>query len=521
MIYAFDEYELEPAKGELRRAGHVVDIEPQVFAVLETLIARRDGLVTRDDLVDAVWNGRIVSETAISSRIKSARQAIGDDGVSQRHIKTLRGRGYRFLSDVETIPTGQLSADFKRLTPQTPVQVNAVESRPSIAVLPFQLAGVAGKHAFMADAMPQDLITELSCLRWLFVIARNSSFQLRGQDASLDHVRSRLKAAYCLSGVLEFFGGRMAVMLELADTRTGGVVWADRIEADLDTVHEVRAQMVSHIVRALDLNITSNEAQSARLKPTENLDAWSLYHLGLERMYRFNRADNEAASDLFGRAIALDNQFARAQAGLSFTYHQTALLRYDDNADAALKASRKAAEKALELDGLDPFSNHVMGRALYLGGEVEAGMPWLERAVHLCPNYAQALYTRGMSDFVCGRADACDRNIDKALALSPIDPLSYAMIAARAFTSIIREDYGAAAVWSRKSSQTPGAHILITMIDLVASELAGDGDRSGRLAAQIRQKAPNMSRAEFFRSFPFQQELLRRRIEQPLLKYGF
>src|SRR5262249_32586321 len=156
---------------------------------------------------------------------------------------------------------------------------DAPARRPSIAVLPFTLVGVAGPYASIAEALPHDLIVELSRLRWLFVIARGSSFQFRGGGDVIERVRTALKVRYCLSGVVEIKADRMAVTVELCDTDDAGVVWSERYETAVGAVHEVRAEIARAVVNALELQIPANEAKRA-LKSPQNLDAWSAYHLG-------------------------------------------------------------------------------------------------------------------------------------------------------------------------------------------------------------------------------------------------
>ena len=216
MIHRFDLYELDTDKGELRCGAQIVPVEPQVFALLLFLIENRERLVSKDEIVESVWAGRIVSDSAISSRIKSARQAIGDDGKAQRMIRTLHGSGFRFIAEVtsdEAAPAAQAKREKElEQQPEEP-------TRPSIAVLPFTLVGDMGRYGPLADALPHDLITELSRLRWLFVIARGSSFQFRGPDVSAERVGAALGVRYCLTGAIETGAERIAVSVELIRTQ--------------------------------------------------------------------------------------------------------------------------------------------------------------------------------------------------------------------------------------------------------------------------------------------------------------
>ena len=185
MIYAFGSIELDMAKVELRDNGEPRSIEPQVFALIAYLAEHRDRMVSRDELFEKLWEGRVVSDSALASRIKSARQALGDDGRTQAIIKTVHGQGLRFIADVRVqhAPVVAISpAVSEGVERSAPGVAPDATSRPSIAVLPFRSTGATGDWATVADGLPHDLITELARLRWLFVVARGSSFRLRSED---------------------------------------------------------------------------------------------------------------------------------------------------------------------------------------------------------------------------------------------------------------------------------------------------------------------------------------------------
>ena len=195
MIHAFDRYRLDTDTRELQSGDALVSIEPQVFALLRLLIENRERVVSKDEIIERIWGGRIVSESAVASRVKSARRAIGDNGEAQRLIRTIHKLGFRFVGDVAS--TGAPTAVAMGPADEAhAARVDDQASRPSIAVLPFALVGVAGAYGSIADALPHDLIVELSRLRWLFVIARGSSFQFRGSDAAIERVRTALSVRY-------------------------------------------------------------------------------------------------------------------------------------------------------------------------------------------------------------------------------------------------------------------------------------------------------------------------------------
>jgi TolB-like protein len=519
MVFVFEGFELDTARVELRANGAAIAIEPQVFSLLAFLIENRDRLVTKEEIVERVWAGRIVSDSAVASRVKSARQALGDDGRAQRIIRTVHGLGFRFVADVATIATSSVHEAQPVAEGADAEEVDS--SRPSIAVLPFRLVGVAGPQVAIADALPHDLITELSRLRWLFVIARASSFRFRGADADIDRVQAALNVRYCLSGVVEILADDITVSVELCDTRDKGVVWSDRFRAEIGAVHEIREEIVRAVINSLELQIPLNEARRARLKSPAQLDAWSIYHLGLQHMYRFNKADNSIATSLFERAISLEPSFARAYAGLSFTHFQDAFLGYADDVARAAKLAQHFAEQCLERDPIDPFGNFAMGRAFLLRSDLDGSLPWLDRANALNPNYAQAKYSRAWVEALQGAAAKSRSNVDQAIALSPLDPMLYAMLAVRAFSHIVLDEPARAADWAERAARSPGAHALIEMIAVASHGLNQDDARARYWAASARARDPSLSKATFLRAFPFQDAHTRKRISETLERYGF
>jgi len=519
MLYRFDNFELDTAKAELRAGGAPHPVEPQVFALLALLVENRERLVSRDEILDKIWDGRVVSDAALSSRIKSARQALGDDGQAQRFIRTIHGQGFRFVADVKVARVVQLA------DPPPPEQAagqhTELPTRPSIAVLPFRLVGDAGPYAAIADALPHELITELSRLRWLFVTARGSSFRLRAEDADMREIGRVLGVRYCLTGTVDVAGSNLVVTVELVDTRSGGVVWAERFAGTIDDVHSIREDIRSRILTALELQIPLHEANLARLTVTENLDAWSAYHLGLQHMYRFNRTDNAAATALFQQAVAQDPGFARAHAGLSFVHFQTAFMRHTDDIAGESALARRFAQRGLELDPLDPFVNFTMGRTYWLEGDLEGGLAWLERATTISPNYAQGIYAQAWTETLAGRGLQGRAHVDLSMRLSPLDPMYYAMLGTRAFTHMVVGENLAAAEWAERAARSPGAHVLIAMIAAATQSMIGDDAKAAAWASDVRSRNPVLKREDFFRSFPIKSAVTRARLANALERLGF
>lgn len=206
MVLAFGDYRLDIERRELHRGSDLIAVEPKVFDLLAFLVRERHRVVSKDDLLQAIWGGRIVSEFALTTRINAARCAIGDDGATQRLIRTFTRKGIRFVGEVAERPAP------------------AVADRPSIAVLPFHNMTADPEQDYFADGMVEELITALSRIRWLFVIAHNSSFSYKGQ--SVKQVGHDLGVRYVLEGSIRKAGNRIRITGQLIDVVTGAHLWS-------------------------------------------------------------------------------------------------------------------------------------------------------------------------------------------------------------------------------------------------------------------------------------------------------
>ena len=330
-----------------------------------------------------------------------------------------------------------------------------------------------------------------------------------------------LDVRYCLSGTVEVTGKQLNITAELADTRAGTVVWSERYRGSVDDMHSMRDDIRATILAALEIQIPLHEATDARLSVTENLDAWSAYHLGLQHIYRFNQKDNAAAANLFGQAVLQDPGFARAHAGLSFVHFQNAFMHQTDDVAAEIALARDCAQRGLDFDPLDPFVNFTMGRTFWLEDDLDRALAWIERSTSLSPNYAQGIYARAWTETIAGNAGDGREHIDLAMRLSPLDPLYYAMLGTRGFTHMLRGEYSEATAWTDRAARSPGAHVLIAMIAAAAQFLAGDEPRARAWAASVRERNPGLTSHDFFAAFPLKDVVMQQRVAAALGTLGF
>src|SRR5689334_11669517 len=278
MPFQFEDYRLDPGRRELSRGPELVAVGPQVFDVLAYLVTNREQVVSKDQLLDAVWGGRIVSESTLASHINAVRKAIGDSGEEQRLIRTVARKGFRFVGEVQEAPAVHAAPEPSQQAAAKPL---TLPSRPSIAVLPFVNLSGDPLQDYFADGVVEDIIAALSRNRWLFVIARNSSFTYKDRVVEVTQVGRELGVRYVLEGSVRKSANRMRITGQLIDATTGAHIWADRFEGTLEDVFDLQDKMSESIVGAIAPQLEFAEIERAVHKPTDSLDAYVYYLRGM------------------------------------------------------------------------------------------------------------------------------------------------------------------------------------------------------------------------------------------------
>jgi TolB-like protein len=318
--YLFEEYACDTDRRELRLGADVVSLAPQVFDLLDYLIRNRERVVSKDEIINAIWNGRIVSDAALTTRLNAARTALGDSGQEQRLIRTLSRKGFRFAGVVNE---ERVSAPMLSRLPERPKDALAHPDRPSIAVLPFSNISADPKQEYFADGMAEEIITALSRFKALFVIARNSSFAYKGRAIDVKQVGRELGVQYVLEGSVRRAACRVRITGQLVDTATGAHLWADRFEGRLGDIFDLQDRVTESVVGAIAPELQQVEIKRARRKPTESLDAYDFFLRGMAREVAdlaggLEQPTSEGTSEalkLFYAAIELDPEFASARHG--------------------------------------------------------------------------------------------------------------------------------------------------------------------------------------------------------------
>jgi adenylate cyclase len=395
MRYRFEDYALDTDRRELCRRGDVVRLEPQAFDLLEYLIRNRERVLSRDDLIAAIWRGRIVSDSAITTRINAARYAIGDTGKVQRFIKTVPRKGIRFVGTVEEEGGGRPGPDVGL---QSTTSHPALPDKPSIAVLAF--ANMSGDPAqeYFSDGVTEDIITELSRFSELLVIARNSSFQYKGRPIDVRQVGRELGVRYVLEGSIRRAGDRVRISAQLIDAVTGAHHWAERYDHKLEDVFAVQDEVACTIVSVLAVHVNKAETERVLATPPATWQAYEHYLQAADTLVAYHssldKADLVRSRRGLRRALDIDPNYARAHAALSRTYVSLWAHRWDDDCPwpAALDRAHQSGREAVRLAPNLPAAHVALGFALVWMRQHEAAISEFERAAVLNPNLTDFLF---------------------------------------------------------------------------------------------------------------------------------
>jgi TolB-like protein len=450
--YRFDNFSVDTRLRELRRGGELVSVEPQVFDVLEFLLRNRDRVVTRDDLVTAVWKGRIISESAMSTRINGARSALGDTGRDQRLIKTLLRKGIRFVGRVDEDPelpcgggTSSEQASLRDEAGSLPLRPD----KPSIAVLPFQNLGGDPEQDYFADGMVEEITTALSRMHWLFVIARNSSFTYKGRTVDVKQVGRELGVRYVLEGSVRKSGGRIRISGQLIDAAHGTHIWADRFDGALENVFDLQDQITQNVICAIAPTLEQAEIERAGRKPTRSLDAYDHYLRGLACIYRMGKEANYEALPHFYRAIDLDPNFASAHGIAAWCLGQRKASGWSIDRAKEHTETERLARRAAILGRNDAAPLRWAAWAIaYVVHDLDAGAAMIDRALVLNPNLGMAWNISGFIRVWLGDIELALVHLERAMRLSMRDPLIYNIYLTMAHAHYFAGRYSEASSWA-------------------------------------------------------------------------
>ena len=502
MLYLFEDFALDSERRELRRGAEPIAVEPQVFDLLEYLVRNRDHVVSKDDLIATVWDGRIVSDVTLDTRVNAARRALQDNGKDQRLIKTLPRKGIRFVGAVREDERLPINAVPAAPATEQPGPTFVLPDRPSIAVLPFTNMSGDPEQEYFADGIVEDLITALSHFRWLFVIARNSTFTYKGQAVDVAKVGRELGVRYILEGSVRRIADRVRITVQLIEAERATHIWAQRFDRPVADIFALQDEITDCIAGALDPEISASERERARRKPPEHLGAWELYQRGMEHVLQHNREHFIEAQKFLRRAIELDPEFSAPHSALAIVgFHQFSRMSRDNPAAAvkemfkeAAREVYKAASRAVELDPNDSQAHVALGLAYVQRDQLSHATAEHEIALSLNPSSAFARWGFGQVLVRTDRFEEALEQCEAALRLSPRDPRTWRLFFLRASALYQLRRYEEAAKWAYEATRHPTADSLWPAIYL-AGALAqlGRTNEAATAIGELRRTRPNLT----------------------------
>jgi TolB-like protein len=448
--YLFEDFSLDPDRRELRRAGEAVAIGPQVFDLLHHLVRHRDRVVTKDDMVEAVWGGRIVSDSTLTSHVNAVRKALGDTGKEQRLVRTVPRKGVRFVGEVRN-PAAAL--------PPAAAVVPADAALPlpdkaSIAVLPFQNLSGDPERDYFCQGLAEEIITALSRFRLLFVIARNSSFNYESRPVDVRRVGLELGVRYVLDGSVRWAGASIRCAVQLIDAPANGHLWAERYDGPAEDLLHLQDRIAEAVVGVIEPTIQRAEIERVRGKRPEHLGAYDLYWRGLALLQARTRESTAAALEAAHQAIALDPSFGPGYALALRTHIHRYVQGWEADEQETARAALDLVARGLRSDPFEPGLLAISGHCFaMLGRDFDKAIACVEQAMTINPNQANVCV---LSGYVHGRVGDTRTAIDhfqRALRLSPRDRQSHAIFAALAHCHLVEGDAETAWQWANRALQ--------------------------------------------------------------------
>jgi TolB-like protein len=393
--------------------------------------------------------------------------------------------------------------------------------KPSLAVLPFaNLSGDAGQDYFI-DGVVDEIITALSRLHWLFVIARSSSFTYKGRAVDVKQVGRELGVRYVLEGSVRKAGNRLRINGQLVDAASGATLWADRFEGELADIFELQDMVTSQVVGAIAPKLEQAEIERSKNKPTGSLDAYDYYLRGQAEVQKWTREGNEAARAHFYKACSLDPQFSSAFGMAARCYSQSKAQGWIGDAAFESAEVRRLARQVVEIGPDDPVGLSAAGMALgYVAGDLDAGAAMLDRSIEISPNLAQAWFFGGWINAMQGKADAAISRLSHALVLSPHDPNISNMRRGIAFAYFIAGRYAEAISAAEFVSPLQQNAIFGLATVAASAALLGDQQKAEAAAAAMFRADPGLHLANLRERFPMKRDEDFARWQEGLRKAG-
>jgi TolB-like protein/tetratricopeptide (TPR) repeat protein len=515
--YRFGRFVVDRRSACLRRDGIILPLRPKSFDVLVYLVQNPGRLVPKGELIDNVWQDVIVTENSLVQCIKDIRQALNDNAHAE--IETVAKRGYLFASPVAVVDGNTAEAGSSAVTTADEDGALPLPDRPSIAVLPFTNMSDDSDQEHFADGISEDLITGLSRIRWLFVIARNSTFVYKHRAVDVKQVSRELGVRYVLEGSVRRVGTRIRVSAQLIDAMTGGHHWAERYDRELGDIFAVQDEITCSVVAAIEPRLLAAEGIRCLARSAADLGAWELVARAQTHVWRLTRLDYETAIDALKTAVEAHPDYAPARSLLAFCLLFGAHMGWV-NREYGLLAGREHAVRAVAIDDCDAWGQIALGYLALMERRTEESIAAFRRAVQLNPSSAAAHGNLGRALAFAGQDRGAIEHAEEAIRLSPLDPEMALFLGAIAVAHYSAGRYQESTECSWKLLRLrPGFQGAQRLLCASLAQ-AGRIDEARKYLAAVRLDQPQLSTEWIRASVPYQTSELMERFVDGMRKAG-
>jgi adenylate cyclase len=556
VIYRFDTYSLDTETLQLKSDGATITAEPQVFHLLQYLIENRERVVSKDDIINAVWDGRVVSDSALTYAIKEARRLLGDDGKTQSVIRTLPRRGFRFVAEVteggiehnavasqdlsdEPSPANRrwripaiaaalvviiAASGLSSWKPWIPTVEAAdpdklafpLPDKPSIAILPFENLSGDPKQDYLGDGITENITTALSRVADMFVIPRTTTRTYKGKPVKVAQVAEDLGVRYVLEGSVQQSGDQVRVTATLIDAIKGHQIGTDRYDREVKDAFALQDDIALNVLTELEVKLTDGDRARAMSAGTKNLEAYQLVRRGMGFHLRFTKEGYPEARKLFEEAVELDPNYAFGWNMLGWS-HQIAARWSEEPAQDAARAL-ELAHKALALDPSGGGPYLLLAKISRDGRRYDEAIDFAEKAVALLPNNPLAVTILATTLTFAGRPEEALPLIQSGKRFSPITPASLLRTEGWAYHSLGRYEEAIAAFESARARNPKGV-LSVAWLAMTYADM-GRMEEARAMAQKVLEVNPSFSAKGFTNALRFKDRTKPERALATLLQLG-
>lgn len=541
--FRIDRFLVDPAALRVSSAGSQTRVEAKAMQVLLYLVRHRGQVISRAELEAELWPGRVVTEDAVTNAVAKLRRVFGDDARRPRVIETVPKSGYRLIA--EPAPVGNPGREPPPASPVRPGRRRfslalaaallvalgwwwlgpsgskpRFESadRPVLAILPFENLGPSPEQDYFANGMTADLITDLSKLSGLLVIAPGSVFAYRGGRDDARQVALDLGVDYVVAGSVQRSGDRLRINVRLLEARLERALWGQRYDATMEQVFAVQDQLAAALIAALEIELAPGERALLAQRPTNSVAAYDHYLRGLEDHGRRTREFNRSARQQFEQAIALDPGFARAYAGLAMVFSREAIDGWSDAPASSLRRAEELASTAATMEPALAQVHFVNGQVALFQRRHAAAIESAQRAIDSDPNYADAYALSAWVLNYAGRPTDALARLRRAMRLNPRPPASYLEILGE--IQFTQADYDSSVASFRQVLAVNPEYARARMWLAAGLAQAGDLTDAEWEAAELLVANPRFGLQRMDFAFPFKNPQTRDRLLEGLRAAG-